>query len=130
MAKKRRKLTERQRRAVKLYSYKPEFSLSNKEIAEIVGVSERTLYNWLADIRFNKELSKLSETIMKSFTAVEAYQTLNKIISSPLSKDSDKIRAIKLALTQQRKLSDKQEHTVKVDEVDVESIINKIKEKH
>jgi len=45
---KKQRSSERQERIGKLRLFKNAFGLTNRELAEVVGVSERTIFNWLS----------------------------------------------------------------------------------
>jgi DNA-binding XRE family transcriptional regulator len=66
---------ERQERLGKLRLFKSAFGLTNRELAEVVGVSERTIFNWLSgEVSLNRlarekidKLSRVHEKAAKEF---------------------------------------------------------------
>lgn len=80
----------------------PEVRMTNKEIADAVGVSERTLYRWKEDQDFLDLVNDLSEKYMDAFLG-ETYRQLQKAIRN------GSVKAIELALKRSGKLIERRE---------------------
>ena len=82
---------------------------TQKEMAEMLGVSTATLRNWRQQKIFVNHLNELADTYVSSHIA-EAYNELLEIMRS--GKNAEKLRAIELLLKKEGKLKDKTEITV------------------
>jgi AcrR family transcriptional regulator len=80
----------------------PDERLTNAEIAERVGVSERTIYRWKEDADFIALLNDLADKHMDSFLA-EAYRQLQT------SARRGSVKALELILKRQGKLIERRE---------------------
>lgn len=112
---KRTELTEQQKKAIDLIVLKDEYGLTYDDIAERVGCTSRTLRNWRNNDLFNTELASRAELVQRAIVP-DALAVLNSIIRNPKTKDSDRIKAIQLALQHQGKLNGKRTITHKTDE--------------
>lgn len=93
--------------------------LTMSEIAEMVGVSERTLYRWKQDPVFIQYQNEVAEQLMEDFIS-EAYVELRKIVRGSQSEKA-KLKAIEMVLSNRGKLKNTQEITHKVEhEFDLE----------
>ncbi|MED4840414.1 phBC6A51 family helix-turn-helix protein [Weizmannia sp. CD-2023] len=93
--------------------------LTMKEIADMLGVSERTIYRWKQDPAFIAYQNEQADQLMEDFIA-EAYVELRKIVRSSQSEKS-KLKAIEMVLSNRGKLKQTQEVTHKVEhEFDLE----------
>lgn len=109
-----------QREAAKILASNDVHGLTIKEVAELIGVTERTVYRWKQDPAFVDYQNQVAEQLMEDFLA-EAYVELRKIVRSSQSEKS-KLKAIEMALSNRGKLRNTQEITHKVEqEYDLES---------
>ena len=95
MRKERLELTAEQLQAISLLVTKPLTGDTFEAIAEKVGVSVYTLWEWRKKNIFNAELRKQSRAVMESHIS-ESYSELIKIINNPKTHDRDKLNAIQL----------------------------------
>lgn len=124
---KRTELTEQQKQAIDYLVLRDQYGMTMEDVAEAVGVSSRTLRNWRNDKLFNKELSSRAELVQQAIIP-DALAVLNSIIRDPKTRDSDRIKAIQLALKHQGKLKPKVEVTHKSDEQpDMLDMIDRLK---
>jgi hypothetical protein len=94
-------LTAKQRRAIILLASGD----SPAEVAEVLGVSKGTVYNWKSQNHvFRSELTLMQRDVinegtnrLRSLISVSA-TTLRSILTSPTSTDRDKIAAVKTVL--------------------------------
>lgn len=80
----------------------PELKMTNKEIADSVGISERTFYRWKEDREFLDLVNDLSEKYMDAFIP-QIYRQLMKSVNS------GSVKGIELALKRAGKLIDRKE---------------------
>jgi predicted transcriptional regulator len=94
----------------------PDAGLTNKEIAEQVGVTDRTIYRWKEDEEFVELVNYLADRYMDSFLS-EVYGQLQKAVKK------GSVKAIELALKRSGKLIERREVTsdVNVEVVGIES---------
>lgn len=95
MRKERTELTPEQLQAISLLVTKPLTGDTFEAIADKVGVSVYTLWEWRKKNIFNAELRKQSRAVMESHIS-ESYSELIKIINNPKTHDRDKLNAIQL----------------------------------
>lgn len=105
-------LTAAQRRAAEILAMNDVYQMTHAEIAQEVGVSERTLYRWKNDPAFNEYLDQITAEIMRNFTA-EASVELRRIVRSSDS-DNVRLKGIELAYKFNGKLKDVKDQTVKI----------------
>lgn len=86
----------------------PDVKLTNAQIAEQVGVSERTMYRWREKEDFAELLEELSDRIMKTFIS-----EVDKAVMKSVKNGS--VKAMELAYKRSGKLVDKREVTSDVD---------------
>jgi AcrR family transcriptional regulator len=86
----------------------PEAKLTNAQIAEQVGISERTLYRWREKEDYADLLESLSDRIMKTFIS-----EVDKAVMKSVKQGS--VKAMELAYKRSGKLVDKKEVTSDVD---------------
>lgn len=86
----------------------PEVRLTNAQIAEEVGISERTLYRWREKEEYADLLESLSDRIMKTFIS-----DVDKAVMKGVKQGS--VKAMELAYKRSGKLVDKKEVTSDVD---------------
>lgn len=111
MRKERLELTAEQLQAISLLVTKPLTGDTFQEIADKVGVSTYTLWEWRKKNIFNAELRKQSRAVMESHIS-ESYSELIKIINNPKTHDRDKLNAIQLLSKLSGELGER--HTVEV----------------
>lgn len=111
MRKERLELTAEQLQAISLLVTKPLTGDTFEAIAEKVGVSVYTLWEWRKKNIFNAELRKQSRAVMESHIS-ESYSELIKIINNPKTHDRDKLNAIQLLSKLSGELGER--HTVEV----------------
>lgn len=120
----REKLTAQQYKAIELLISRHVTKDTYEQIAEKVGVSYRTLFEWRKhNGLFNQELQEQSRALLKSHVT-EAYSELTKIITSSKSHDRDKINAIQLLSKLSGELE--QSHTVRVEPVSMDELMKKL----
>lgn len=102
-------LTASQREVAKILATNDIHKMTLAQIAEQVGVSERTLYRWKQDPVFIRFQNEVAEIAMEEALA-EAYAKLRSLLREGKT-EKTQLEAIKLVLQTQGKLKDKQEHT-------------------
>lgn len=116
------KLTQQQLEAIDLLVTKNyDARMTMQKIAEKVGVSRKTLFNWRKIPEFNDEYLKVAMEVNRSSMPI-ALAWMSRTIESPKAKDSTKLKIAELLMKQQGELKDVQESTVSVD-ADIDSII-------
>lgn len=80
----------------------PEQKMTNKEIAQAVGISERQLYRWKENREFLDLVNDLAEKYMDAFLG-EVYREMRKSIMS------GSVKAMELYLKRSGKLIDRKE---------------------
>lgn len=98
----------------------PDNRMTYGQIAEEVGVSERTLYRWREKEEFAQLLEELSDRIMKTFVS-----EVDKAVMKSVKNGS--VKAMELAYKRSGKLKDVKEVTSEVD-VNVSSVGDKSNE--
>jgi DNA-binding XRE family transcriptional regulator len=86
----------------------PDCRMTNAQIAEEVGISERTIYRWREKEDYSELLESLSDRIMKTFIS-EVDKAVMKSVKS------GSVKAMELAYKRSGKLVDKKEVTSDVD---------------
>lgn len=104
-------LTEQQKEAIDLLLGK-EGDLSQAEIAERVGVSRQSLFNWRKKPAFRRALVEQAKTVTDSGLA-SGLTWAEQAIADPTVKDSVKVQIVKLFMQSQGMLKDVHETTVK-----------------
>lgn len=104
-------LTESQRRCAEILAQNDLYRLTIEEIAEEVGVSERTVYRWKKDKEFVRYTNEVAELLMEDALS-EAYVELKKIMRSG-SSEKAKLKAIEMIMSSRGKLKHTQEITHK-----------------
>lgn len=107
-------LTAAQMRAAEILALNDYHQMTTAEIAEEIGVSERTIYRWKKDPNFIAYQNELADKIMESFIA-EAYSELRKIVRFADS-DNVRIKALDLFLKNRGKLKDIGEKSLKIED--------------
>lgn len=110
-------LSNKQRKAIALLILKDVNKMNLADIAKDVGISERTLLRWRKREDFSAELIKQAEQMQRAFLA-DAYVELRKMIASPETKDSNKLKAIELMLRNQGRLVAVKESNVTYQELE------------
>jgi AcrR family transcriptional regulator len=98
----------------------PDNRMTYQQIAEEVGVSERTLYRWREKEDFAQLIEELSDRIMKTFVS-----EVDKAVMKSVKNGS--VKAMELAYKRSGKLVDKKEISSEVD-VSVSSVGDKSNE--
>jgi AcrR family transcriptional regulator len=98
----------------------PESKMTLVQIAETVGVSDRTLYRWREKEEFAQLIEELSDRIMKTFIS-----EVDKAVMKSVKNGS--VKAMELAYKRSGKLVDKKEISSEVD-VNVASVGEKSNE--
>lgn len=113
---KRTKLTDKQLQCISLLIMKDFTNQNNQQIAEEVGVSPKTIYQWYKEDIFVDELNRQTEAIQRAWLN-EAYHQLRKIMVNGTEKNQ--LKAIEIFLKNQGRLIEKQEvsHEVKSDSI-------------
>lgn len=97
-------LTENQRRCAEILATNEINKYTIPEIAEMLGVSERTVYRWKRDPAFIRYKNQISEEVMEDFLS-DAYVQLRALLTEGKS-EKTKLEAIKLILQNRGKLKD------------------------
>lgn len=103
-------LSPEQRKAAELMATRDINEMTIEQIAEVVNVSERSIYRWKKEQDFITYQNELAEDLMQEFIT-EAYSELRKIVRT--SEAGLKLKALELVLKNRGKL--KQEQDVKVE---------------
>ena len=94
------------------------FNVENKsivEIAEEVGVSERTIYRWKKDPDFIAYKNEIAEQAMEELVS-DAYNKLQRLMTAGKS-EKIQLEAVKLILQNRGRLKQDHEHKVEVTQV-------------
>lgn len=105
-------LSEEQLTAIDLMLGKAGGQLTQQEIADEVGVSRQTLYNWRKDPVFREELVKQAKTITDTGLAY-SLTWMEQAMMDPKVKDSIKIQIARSFMQNKGMLKEIQESTVK-----------------
>ncbi|MGM1023529.1 MAG: phBC6A51 family helix-turn-helix protein [Bacillota bacterium] len=97
-------LSAPQRRAAEILATDDQNEYNMLEVANEVGVSERTLYRWRQDPAFIAYRNEVADKAMESFVS-DAYLYLRRIASQGYSQ-KDQLKAIELFLKNRGKLQD------------------------
>ena len=92
---KRTKLTDKQLQCISLLIMKDFTNQNNQQIAEEVGVSPKTIYQWYKEDIFVDELNRQTEAIQRAWLN-EAYHQLRKIMVNGTEKNQ--LKAIEIFL--------------------------------
>lgn len=79
-------LSEKQKKFVELWANKDKLGLTAEQVALEVGVSKKTLYNWLKDKEVTEEVNKIAVSNLDAVIPKLASQT-EKLINSNKSSD-------------------------------------------
>jgi AcrR family transcriptional regulator len=112
------KLTLSQRRCAEILATNDLHKMTLAQVAEEVGVSERTIYRWKQDPDFIAYQNSIAEQAMEDFLA-ETYSTLKKLLREGKS-EKTQLEAIKLVLQNRGKLKDTHEHTHEVKQTETQ----------
>lgn len=105
-------LTKSQRDCAEILATNDIHKKTIAQIADELGVNERTIYRWKKDPDFIAYQNAISERAMEDFLT-EAYTHLKKLLREGRS-ERTKLEAIKLVLQNRGKLNDKHEHVHEV----------------
>ncbi|MCS0827405.1 phBC6A51 family helix-turn-helix protein [Cytobacillus firmus] len=86
---------------------------TNKQMAELLGCDERTIYKMKRNEKVGKEIERLADAGLK-ININRAYSVLQDILFNPEAADMVKIKALDLYLKTQGKLKDKTETETKL----------------
>lgn len=107
-------LTAAQRKAVEILATNDINQMTMAQVAETVGVSERTLYRWKQDPDFVGYQNELADHWMEDFLA-EAYNILKGLTRKGRS-EHVKLKALELVLKNRGKLTDVQKVEAKIED--------------
>lgn len=107
-------LSEAQKQAAEIFATNDLHNLTVAQIAEKVGVSERTLYRWKQDAAFIAYQNDISEKVMEDFLA-ETYGLLRGIVRGSDS-EKNKLKAIEIVLRNRGKFTDNHNVTATVED--------------
>lgn len=99
-------LSAEQRAVAEILANNDLHDMTMAQIAEKVGINERTIYRWKLDDTFIAYKNSIAEKVMDDFVS-EAYEILRRIGTSGLSERS-KLKALELVLKNRGKLTDVQ----------------------
>lgn len=97
-------------------------SMSKGEIADEVGVSRQTIYDWLKKPEFRKELVAQAKTVTDSGMA-KSLTWMEQAMDDPSVKPAVKVQVAKLFLQTHGLLKDVQEQTVTDTTVDIDALM-------
>jgi|AGTN01.3.fsa_nt_gi Bacterial regulatory proteins, tetR family. len=109
------KLSLAQIKAAEIFATNDIHNMTVEQIAEMVGVSVRTIYRWKHDRDFVAYQNEVAEQFMEDFLA-EAYLVIKQIARSGKS-NRDKLKAVELVLKNRGKLTDVQKVEAKVEDL-------------
>ncbi len=92
-------LSDKQMLAIGLLIEKAYNNMTDQEIADKVGVSRSTLFNWRKQPAFNDELIKQSREVNRA-TLSTAFSYVNRTLENPQVKDTVKVKLVELILKQ------------------------------
>ncbi|OQO86524.1 hypothetical protein BH739_09040 [Enterococcus casseliflavus] len=117
-------LTEQQKEAIDLLVGK-EGDLTQQEIADRVGVSRQSLFNWRKKPEFRQALVEQAKTITDTGLAY-SLTWMEQAMKDPLVKDSVKVQIAGMFMKNHGMLKDMQETTVKSEStISVEDALRK-----
>lgn len=99
-------LSAPQRRAAEILATDDQNAYTMQQVADEVGVSERTLYRWRQDPVFIAYKNEVAERAMDDFLS-DTYRILRRIASSGMSEGSQ-LKAVELVLKNRGRLTDVQ----------------------
>ncbi|MBC9785680.1 TetR family transcriptional regulator [Heliobacterium chlorum] len=108
------RLSAQQLRAAEIFATNDIHKMTMAQIAEEVGVTDRSLYRWKQDPDFIAYQNDVAERVMNDFLA-ETYGILRGIVRTSGS-DGNKLKAIELVLKNQGRLTDVQKIEAKVED--------------
>ena len=114
MSMRNNKLNLAQKRAAEILAGNDYHNMTLEQIAEHVGVCERTVYRWKQDKDFVAYQNELADQLMEDFLA-EAYNTLKGMVRKGRS-DHSRIKALELVLKNRGKLTDVHHIEAKVED--------------
>lgn len=99
-------LDSRQKKAISLLVSRDVNGLNYTQIAEEVGISTATLYNWRHDYHFRQELERQSDEVVQTYIS-DVYRQLGRILNDPNAHSRDVINAGQVILKLRGKFTDK-----------------------
>lgn len=107
-------LTVLQLKAITFLVAKDIYNMTDKDIANKIGVSTVTLYNWKRIPEFNKELQKQARELNKA-TLADVYSYIRKTLNNPKATDTTKVKIAELVMKGQGEFKSQQiDHSVSV----------------
>ena len=106
-------LTEKQLEAITYLVSKDVYKLTDTGVAEKVGISIGTLYNWKRHPTFNDELVKQAREMNRA-TLADVYSYIRQTLSNPQAKESTKVKICELVMKNQGEFKDTVEQNVTV----------------
>ncbi|MBH9965578.1 phBC6A51 family helix-turn-helix protein [[Bacillus] enclensis] len=98
-------LKPEQLNAIKLLAQPKQGGLTHEEIAEKVGVTRQTLYNWRQDVRFNDEIKReISRNTMQHIPAI-----IDSLVKQATKESQPSAKAAELLLKTVSMLNDRLE---------------------
>jgi hypothetical protein len=92
---------------------------TNKQMADLLGCDERTIYKMKANEKVIKEIERQADTRLTADIS-KAYGVLTEIIFNPETPEHARLKALDLYLKTQGKLKDKSETDVTVKATSIE----------
>jgi len=118
-------LTDQQQYAIDLLvgRTEQEGNLTKQQVADLVGVTRVTIYNWLKKPAFRKELVEQAKTVTDSGMA-KSVTWMERALDDPDVKPAVKVQIAKLFMQSHGMLKDVQEQSVEVaPKVDVDALL-------
>lgn len=107
-------LTVLQLKAITFLVAKDVYRLTDAQIAEQIGISTVTLYNWKRLPEFNEELQKQAKELNKA-TLADVYSYIRKTLNNPKATDTTKVKLAELVMKSQGEFKNQQiDHSVSV----------------
>lgn len=118
-------LTDQQKYAIDLLvgRHESEGELTKQQIADLVGVTRQTVYNWIKKPEFRRELVSQAKTVTDSGMA-KSVTWMERALDDPNVKPAVKVQIAKLFMQSHGMLKDVQEQSVEVaPKVDVDALL-------
>lgn len=106
-------LTLKQLDAITYLVAKDVYGLTDVDVAEKVGISPATLYNWKRLPEFNDELVKQAREMNRA-TLADVYSFIRKTLNNPAAKEATKVKLAELVMKGQGEFKETVEQNVNV----------------
>lgn len=93
-------LTTQQLEAITYLVAKDFYSMTDKQVADKVGICPATLYKWKKQPEFNDELVKQARELNRA-TLSDVYAFIRKTLNNPRAKEGTKVKLAELVMKSQ-----------------------------